>query len=401
MNTTSHISNLVRVNSSPLAAEFFTSKEKATPEQAALLSRSQATLLDNLVVGEAWKPYRGFIPSPGTYRGIWNWDAAFHAVAVSLWDAGLAREQFKILFDQQLPSGALPDVIYEDGKRVTSCTKPPVMAWAVAVVERRSPDEKFLREIYPKLVKLGDFWLEERGGTKDGLFFYAGSDVGYDSGWDTSIRWDQEYRYSKSDEHRLWAVDLNCYMVSHYRAMAWLAERLNLPEEKKRWLENATHLTERINEKLWDDKTGFYVDRDRMTGAVGPALSPAGFMPLFVHIASPSRAANMVRLASDPQKFFPGMPTAAYDTPGYESGNYWRGPAWLNTSYFAIKGLQDYGEAILAGNMRTQLLDWVAKDPSTIWEYYDSKTGQGAGAKGFGWSAAFVPTPGRARFHER
>lgn len=360
------------------------------PAEFTLLKRAQTTLLGNILTADAWKPYRGILPSGGTYRGIWNWDAAFHAVAVSHWDGKLAREQFAILFRQQLPTGALPDVIRDDGTMVTSCTKPPVMAWAIAVVDRRSPDTQFLQEIYPKLVKLGDFWLKQRGGGTDGLFFYAGSDVGFDSGWDTSIRWDDGYRASKTDDHRLWAIDLNCYMIMHYRAMAYLAGRLGLPRDQEMWLGKAKILAQRINEKLWDDRIGFYVDRDRLTGKNGPALSPAGFMPLFVHIASPQRAARVAKLAADPQKFFPGMPTAAYDTTGYDSRAYWRGPAWLNTSYFAIKGLQEYGFTKLAGTMRSTLLGWMTRDPSTIWEYYDSKTGAGGGAKGFGWSSAFT-----------
>src|ERR1035437_10856990 len=89
------------------------------------------------------------MPSLGTYRGIWNWDSAFHAVGISHWDPELAREQFKILFGKQLPNGALPDVIWEKGGMVTTFTKPPVMAWAGAVVDRRSPEIQFLQEIYP------------------------------------------------------------------------------------------------------------------------------------------------------------------------------------------------------------------------------------------------------------
>jgi putative isomerase len=113
-------------------------------------------------------------------------------------------------------------------------------------------------------------------------------------------------------------------------------------------------------------------------------------MPLFLHIASAKRAARMARIAADPQKFYPGIPTAAYDTPGYLSHGYWRGPAWLNTSFFALKGLHDYGFTDLATTMRCTLLGWVARDPSTIWEYYDSRNGNGGGARGFGWSSAFT-----------
>jgi hypothetical protein len=84
------------------------------------------------------------------------------------------------------------------------------------------------------------------------------------------------------------------------------------------------------------------------------------------------------------------MPTAAYDTVGYDPAQMWRGPAWLNTSYFALKGLQEYGFADLADRMRSTILGWVADDPSSIHEFYNSKTGAGLGAPRFGWSAVFT-----------
>jgi neutral trehalase len=105
-------------------------------------------------------------------------------------------------------------------------------------------------------------------------------------------------------------------------------------------------------------------------------------MPLFIRIASPERAARVAKVAADPAKFFPGMPTAAYDTPGYESRGYWRGSTWLNTSYFSLKGLQEYGHDQLAEKMRSTLLTWMSRNPSDLFEHYDSKTGEGEGAKG-------------------
>lgn len=44
----------------------------------------------------------------GTYHGIWNWDSAFHAVAVSHWDGKLAGEQFEILFSKQFAQWRAP-----------------------------------------------------------------------------------------------------------------------------------------------------------------------------------------------------------------------------------------------------------------------------------------------------
>ena len=156
----------------PVSAEtWLADSSKTVPaNESELLKRAQATLLGNIVKCDAWKPCRGIMPSLGTYRGVWNWDSAFHAMALSQWDGPFAREQFDILFDKQQANGSLPDVIWENGTMVTNFTKPPVMAWAVAVADRRCPDIDYLRSIYPKLVKLGDFWMKERGGEKDGLF---------------------------------------------------------------------------------------------------------------------------------------------------------------------------------------------------------------------------------------
>ena len=150
------------------------SVKKVTPQQANLLTRAQATLLGNMVSGDAWKPYRGFMPSLGTYRGIWNWDSAFHAVAVSHWDAELAREQFEIVFSKQLPNGELPDVIWENGTMVTSSTKPPVMAWAVAVVDRRSPTRSFSRKFIRSWLNSAASGSRSGVGQRTGCFITRG-----------------------------------------------------------------------------------------------------------------------------------------------------------------------------------------------------------------------------------
>jgi putative isomerase len=361
-----------------------------TEAERVLLARGRAALLGNVVTVPAWAPYRGIEPASRVYCGIWNWDAAFHAVGVAHWDAALAREQIDIMLGRQLANGMLPDVIHENGKVDIDYTKPPVMAWAVAVVDRRAPDDAWLARVYPQLVSLGEFWREERGGRRDGLCFYAGGHPGNESGWDNSVRWDGGYQLAKTDDRRLWAIDLNCYLYAHYRALAYVADRLHRATEAADWRGRAEELARQINARLWDEERGFYVDRDRTTGAAGPVLSPAGFMPLFVRIAPRERAERLAKAAADPQRFFPGMPTAAYDTPGYDSQKMWRGPAWLNTSFFALKGLRDHGHAPLAAEMRATLLGWVARDPDLLREYYDSKTGEGLGARRFAWTGVFA-----------
>jgi putative isomerase len=361
-----------------------------------LLARA-ATTLEGNVVGAVptpppWHPLRGICPSPTGYPGVWNWDSAFHAMAVTRWDPQLAREQIQIFLDAQLPTGALPDVLWSDGRRVETFGKPPVMPWAAAIVERSAPDNTFAQAAYHHFVAYEAHWRRDRGGgDRDGLFHYSSLDesdqrqttIQFESGWDTSVRWD-------AGIEALWPVDLNCYMVMLYDALASLAARLARPDDAAQWRTRATTLRTAIERRLWREDHGAYVDYDREQRRWSPVLSPASFMPLYVGSATPERAAALARLAADPHTFFPGMPTVAYNDPAYRSDDYWRGPTWLNVAYFALKGLQRYGYTDVAGHMRETILGWCAANGDALYEYYDSRTGAGLGARDFGWTAAFV-----------
>lgn len=357
-------------------------KIKVSPRDGDLLRRGQETLYANILDGQ-WRPLRGICPSPFRYCGVWNWDAAFHAMAISHWDVELAREQMQIFLDRQLPSGGFGDVVWEKEGMVDEFGKPPVLPWVCAIVDRRRPDDEYLKRVYPKFAANAAFWRRERGGDEEGLFHYGGTNSKFESGWDDSVRWD-------GGCENLWTVDLNCYMVMTYRSLAYMADRLSKPAEKRKWLDEAESLGKRIDDTLWNDAEGAFMDRDRASRKFNGILTPASFMPLYVKVASPEHAAAMHRLAKDPKKFFPGFPSVAYDDPNYKSEAYWRGPAWANVSYMALKGLKRYGYDDTAEACREQLLAWCDKNRDHLWEYYDSRSGAGKGAPQYGWTAAFV-----------
>jgi putative isomerase len=313
-------------------------------------------------------------------------------MAAVRWDPALAREQIRIFLDAQLPSGALPDVLWADGRVVTTFGKPPVMPWAAVIVDRAVPDEAFAALAYERFVAYEAFWRRERGGDANGLFHYDSSvedqaqrreEANMESGWDNSVRWD-------TPSYDLWPVDLNAYMVMLYRAMASLAIRLGRAGEVGQWEERAAQLAERIEARMWDASADAYLDYDYRHGHFSQVLTPASLMPLYIGSASEERAAQMAALAADPRRLFPGMPTVAYDHPAYQSGGYWRGPTWLNVTWFALRGLARYGYQATADAIRATVLDWCARNTDTLYEYYDSRSGQGLGARQFGWTAAFV-----------
>ncbi len=365
---------------------------RVPPEELALLRRAADILEGNVVYGPEtpWYPYRGMIPSKTFFYGMWNWDAAFHAMGVSRWDPLLAQEQFRAMFRFQREDGLVPDVAWLEVPRVEDeYGKPPIWPWAVEVMDKAHPDEVFLRYAYTRLVRYETFWRSARYSKADGLFFYSADEgiadrekkIQFESGWDNAVRWDVGIQ-------RLYPVDLNGYMVQFYRSMGYIAGRLGLPEDVREYADREAALAEAINALLWDEQDACYYDYDFVAGAPNRVLTPASFMPLFVHIAPKERARAMHRLAADPEKLYPGMPTVAYDDPAFGT-DYWRGPTWLNVAYFAAKGLYDYGFKDTAMGIRNEILSWVYAD-DTIHENYDSKAKKGINATHFGWSSVFV-----------
>ncbi len=357
-------------------------------EEKLLADRAYEILMGNVYgrEGYPWSPYRCTAPDRSHFRGIWNWDSAFHAVGLAQWDGALAWENILGFFQFQKANGMLPDVIYEDGRVVDTFSKPPVFAWAVEEVHRRAPNEAHLREIYPKLVSNQAFWRTHR--QDRGLYHYDADfperpdyekRVRFESGLDNSVRWDQGVA-------QYWAIDLNCYMVLTFQCLCRLAALLGLEEDRQRWQKDAADLAVRIQETLWDPALGIFNDVNRHTGAHSPVRTPAIFMPLFVRIATREQAASLARVARE--HFHGKMPTVAFDDPEY-SRDYWRGPTWLNVAWFAARGLQNYGFPI-AQEIRDNILTMCALETGGIFENYDSLTGQGLCCKRFSWSCVFI-----------
>lgn len=357
---------------------------------AEILKKSEKFLLSNVYPPEGyrWSPYRMISPSKRHFPGVWNWDSAYHALAMLTIDKELAKEQILGFLQFQTENGLLPDVIWERGDIEDRFSKPPVMADAAWRVYQATADRPFLKTVYSAFSRNAAWWETHR---RHGNLFRFGADrdrtasekeyyshVGFESGMDDSPRWD-----SHPDEY--WAIDLNCYMVTMYRALAAMAQELG--ESAAQWAEKKTELITAIERLLWDDEQQTYADRHIPTQCFSTTITPCSLLPLYVGFAPQDRAAAMHRIACS--HLLPGMPTVAYDHPAY-STTYWRGPCWLNVAYYAAKGLKNYGFEESANTVRNTILEWVANDADDIHENYDAKTGKGLYASQFSWSCAFV-----------
>lgn len=365
----------------------FPAYSTCSTKERILIDRAVRTLYNNIITKPlndedfVFKNRKAISPSPRTYQGVWNWDSAFHTLAMSYFNIEIAHDQMKILFDFQKPNGQIADVIYANGKAVFRFTKPPVLAWAIMRSDMIHPDLSFLKYAYPHLKSNLAWWESNRfDGT---LFGYKVHKM--ESGWDNTVRFDFPHLIQNC-----YAVDCNCFMADFYQAMIYIADKLKRPEEAKLYTNKREKLIRKINSILFSEKDKSYCDYDFKLKRFTHRLSPASFMPLFCLAADKEKAQCMIEKAKDSNYFYPGIPTISYNNKRYNASKYWRGPCWLNTAYFTIQGIRNYGDLALADELTDTVLNFCSQNKDYIYEYYDSKTGKGLGAKDFGWSCAFI-----------
>jgi glycogen debranching enzyme len=66
----------------------------------------------------------------------------------------------------------------------------------------------------------------------------------------------------------------------------------------------------------------------------------------------------------------------------------WRGPTWINTNWYIMKGLRHHGFEKEAKKLGEKSVDLIRQ--SGYREFFNPFTGEGYGAHNFGWSTLVV-----------
>ncbi|BDD02005.1 amylo-alpha-1,6-glucosidase [Persicobacter psychrovividus] len=370
-------------------------------------------LIDNLNWMRAYIPDAGktYVPAGRTWDwggwAIFEWDAFFNSLSLSIDNPALAKENLDALYWAQYENGNMPNYRCGDSGSLDH-SQPPIGPWVVWKMYQRTNDISLLKEGYPKLKKWYDWWYAEntngnprRDGNKDGLFEW-GADADkaktklkmamYESGADDSPRFD-----SASYSHQTWtmnmnAIDLNCQMVSMNDHMAkiakviGLADSLGFESEKQR----LTHL---INAQLWDQQDQRYKDR-YWDGQWSQTYGPEHFYPLFSGVASQQQADAIVKDLMNPDLFWGEyiLPTVSKNDPRFPDQQYWRGSIWPPTNYLIFDGLVKYGYDSLATVFAEKSMAMYMrnlKEKQTSQENYDCRSGWGDGQKFQSWASLF------------
>ncbi len=365
------------------------------------------TLQNNTRIAAEGLKHGGLFPSYNYewFHGFWAWDSWKHAVAVANYDAELAKNQMRALFDYQDPNGFIPDCVYRNNlleENNYRNTKAPLAAWAVWKIYEKTKDDNFIKEFYPKLTLYHNWWYKERDHDQDGLCEFGSTDgtviaAKWESGMDNAVRFDDskilkngEKAYSLDQE----SVDLNSFLFAEKNYLSKMASVLKLNDEAKKWKNESDALKLKIQKQFWDQETGWFYDTTIDGKTLIKAMGCEGYCPIWVEVATNEQAKSAKNNMTDPASLntFVPLPTLAANHPKFKPDNgYWRGPIWLDQSYFGINGLEKYGYTKEANELAYKLMhnaEGVMDKGTSIRENYQPVNGKGLEAYNFSWSAS-------------
>ena len=374
-----------------------------------VLAKAQLTLQNNWRIAAGELKHEGLFPSYHYkwFHGFWSWDSWKHAAGLSYYNTDLAKNQMRAMFDFQQEDGFIVDCVYRDTSIEAHNyrdTKPPLSAWAVAKIYKKDKDLNFVKEFYPKLKKYHEWWYNKRDHDKDGLCEYGSTDgtliaAKWESGMDNAIRFDdskilknEDEAYSLDQE----SVDLNAYLYAEKNYLIVLAEALNLSEDVEIYNKEAAILKSKIQQQFYDEEDGWFYDTNLEGTKFIKGEGSEGWTALWAKAATEAQAVAVKNKMMDPEKFYTKVPfqTMSADHPKFDPLNgYWRGPNWLDQSYFGVKALRNYGFNSEADKATIQILrgaEGVLGKGKSIRENYHPITGKGLEAQNFSWSAAHI-----------
>lgn len=388
-------------------------------------------------------------PSWPHYPWQWGWDSCFHAIACAhLGMSDLAKNEITKLFSVQVKEGTrkgfIPHQIYwknvitwtkrtyRDAERflykgwmpkVSPLVAQPVLAQAVRAIH----DADFFHKYKDQLIDFYKYFQLQRDPDQDGLisiitpresgrdsspefdFFRFGSfrapkylkflDIANDT---FSLLW-MEIRYKlmgwdekKILKSRIFDVqDLveQCIYIDGLYDLLWMMDEWEGSREGYPDIQSViTKAESAVLEKCWnsEDKT-FYSLRNGSQQLKDFTI--ASLFPILMKDLPRDRVAEIVSALKDPKKFdtpYP-VPTVAVSSDEFDGAStlpIWRGPTWMNTNWFLIRGLLRNGEVETAKHIAAKSVEMVEENGFS--EFYQPFTGKGMRVENFSWSTLAV-----------
>ena len=370
------------------------------PEYDRIAVKAVVTLISNWRTHRGGLLHEGIVPSHAAYYfvGFWAWDTWRFSAALAKFDPELAKDNIRAMFDYQQPDGMIIDCIYTDpAENNARDSKPPLVSWAVDEIFTHTNDTAFISEMYPQLMAYYKWWYNKRDHNRNGMCEYGSTDgtleaAAWESGMDNAIRFDDAKMLKNDGAEDAWSmdqesVDLNAYLALECKLLKKFAGILGVTFD-------GPDYSSQVADYFFDKEKGFFFDRRLKDGSFIQEPGCEAYTPLWTKVATADQVKAMLPLLTDTAKFstYIPFPTVAADNPKYNPRGYWRGPIWLDQTYFAIRGLRNYGYNKMADEYTLQVFDRLQglKEGAPIHENYGTHTGELLKAPHFSWSSSHL-----------
>lgn len=259
-----------------------------------------------------------------------GWDSLLSSTLTGLTDGESATASLRILLSGQTPDGRIPLRRYwqtePNGEPpvLAGRSMPPLGALAALKVYLATQDLSFLAWAYPRLQQWNDWWHANRGdgrrwrdGNRDGLL---------EHGFDPELEFGELGLRSLANPNKqklalteavlptsearfndlahtleLSPVALNSLYALDTELMIMISREIGLTAETDRWQRRLDEIKRLINENLWSEEDGLYLDKP-WEGKFSNRRAPDLLLPLVAGIPDAPRAKLMLESLRDWKK---------------------------------------------------------------------------------------------------
>ena len=311
-----------------------------------------------ITLGRPWMEY-------GKWN-VWGWDECLAAIIAALESQELAENCIKIAYQDERAG--------------------PYAAWKVY---SRYGNKEILTEVLYYFSK-----------------YYSDDDLVYcqKGNWHVGKGMDDTTMRDLEGESMI-SLDASAQKCWNFEILAKIAEALGEQQATKEYETRYANLKQRINETLWNDELGIYLNR-YINGGWCKHKSPTSFYPMLAGCPTEEMLKRLVEHLINENEFWGeyvivtlskddpdyGIPsTYGHPETEYPPYSYWRGNIWAPTNYFVYEGLKRCKQDDVAAKFAQKSValwwkNWVKYNYAC--ENYHPITGERSpmGHKHYNWS---------------
>jgi hypothetical protein len=310
----------------------------------------------------------------------------------SLFNKDLAYSNAIAITKSITPGGFIPN--YTSGGNIMSGdrSQPPVGSTVIREIYRKYPEKWFLEYVFDDLLTWNRWWIKGRT-TPENLLCWGSDSVGdasantwqaaaYESGLDNSPMYIGVPFNEKTHKMELADVGLQSLYIMDCEALSDIASIIGKKQIASELTKRAAVYRQALA-KLWDNKSGQYLNYRTDLKTLNPVTSPTNFYPFLIKAPQAKQAEKMLSHLKNSEEYDGEwiIPSTPKNNPHYKKQDYWQGRIWAPLNFLVYLGVRQYNFADYKKDLVTKsaklLEDNYKRTGGYVYENYNGITGIG------------------------